>query len=408
MIRPTSLLVKPAGPDCNIACRYCFYSGKKELFASMPRHRMPEETMEKAIREFLPLAGPTAHIGFQGGEPTLRGLDFFRQVAAWRKKYRAPTQEVQFSLQTNGLLLDEAWVQFLREENFLVGLSVDGPAACHDRYRRGFDDSPTHARVARTMALLKEAGVEFNTLTVVTAGNVDQPRELFDYFTTQGSGYMQFIPCVEVVDGKIADYTPTPQALGEFWIALFDLWMGEGQPTTYIRLFDELFVSLMEFTSPGCPQRPRCAANLVVEHNGDVYPCDFFVEPGWLLGNLRETGLAAICENPLLETFAARKLQTDPDCAACRWRSLCWGDCPKYWLDAEGRPARKSYWCESYRMLLEHAYPRLKALQAAFLAGGHPRSAYWQRLYASLGRNDACPCGSGLKLKKCCGPLKLP
>lgn len=408
MIRPTSLLIKPAGPDCNIACQYCFYSGKKELFSQMPQHRMDPDMMEKAIREFLPMAGGMAHIGFQGGEPTLRGLDFFRQTAAWCKKYKAPTQQVQLSLQTNGLLLNEEWATFLKEENFLVGLSVDGPQACHDTYRRGFDGSATHARVSHAMALLKAAEVDFNTLTVVTCGNADKPRELFDYFTREGSGYMQFIPCVEVIDGKVAPYTAAPRQLGAFWIELFDLWYHDGQPVTYIRLFDELLVSLMEFTSPGCPQRPRCAANLVVEHNGDIYPCDFFVEPGWKLGNLEAQSLAEICEHPLLPAFAQRKADTDAACTACRWRSLCWSDCPKYWLDNQGLPARKSYWCESYRMLLEHAYPFLKKLQARLLEEGHPRSAYWQRLYASLGRNDTCPCGSGMKLKKCCGPLKLP
>jgi uncharacterized protein len=175
-----------------------------------------------------------------------------------------------------------------------------------------------------------------------------------------------------------------------------------------VRLFDELFISLMEFTSPGCPQRPRCAANLVVEHDGGIYPCDFFVDPEWKLGNIREESLRSICENPKLTAFMERKGDTDPACSGCKWRSLCWGDCPKYWLDGAGLPAKKSYWCESYRMLLEHAYPKLKEVQARFLAGGHPRAGYWQRLYASLGRNDACPCGSGMKLKKCCGPLKLP
>lgn len=401
------LLIKPAGPDCNLACRYCFYIGKKTLFPDAPAHRMTMDTMRRTLSEYLALAGPAASIGFQGGEPTLCGPSFFRETFDAVERYRKPGQRVNLSLQTNGMLLNEEWARLLRERDVLVGLSIDGPADAHDAYRRDPAGRPTHARVEAAMALLRAHGVSFNTLTVVTRGNVGRAGELFDYLCERGSGAMQFIPCFESEGGADVGTAPAPDGYAAFLIAAFDRWYNDGKPVRYVRMFDELLTGFMEYRSPACTFSPACAANLVVEHDGSVYPCDFFVEPRWRLGNIHDRTLAAIADDPLLSAFVARKRdEMDERCGACRFLPLCWGDCPRYRLSAAGEPERRGYYCGALQEFFAHALPGLAALRRSLLTGGHPRASLWRAREAALSRNDPCPCGSGRKFKKCCAPLR--
>ncbi len=402
-----SLLIKPAGPDCNIACRYCFYYDKKELFDNTKVHRMDISTVQKALKEYLKLAGSQASLGFQGGEPTLCGLDFFKKIVDIVAEYKRPGQQCALAIQTNGILLDEAWAEFLKKNNVLVGLSVDGPETIHNTHRLDRGRKGTHEIVATKMQMLKDMSVEFNTLTVITKANVGRAAELIDYFRTNGSSYMQFIPCVESLDGAIADYSPTPEEYGAFLKEAFDIWYNDGYPEFYIRLFDELLISFVEYVPASCYFAPTCTSNLVVEHDGSIYPCDFFVENEWKLGNINETSFAKIADNPKLNQFIERKRVLDEKCKNCDWRSLCFGDCPKYRLSESGTRIDSAYFCEGYKDFFQHAHPKLVKLKKRLLSDKSlPKNAYWNNLEKSLERNGPCPCGSGQKFKKCCQPVK--
>lgn len=401
-----SLLIKPAGPDCNIACRYCFYFEKKELFKETNIHRMSEETARNVLKQYFLAAGNMASLGFQGGEPTLCGLDFFKKVVEMTKEYKRPNQQCSIALQTNGLLLDEEWADLFVKNNILVGLSVDGPEDIHDQNRLDRGKKGTHHLVTKKMEMLKEKGVTFNTLTVITKSNVKCGTELVKYFREHGSSYMQFIPCVEAIDGKIADYSPTPEEYGEFLIEVFDLWYNDGYPEFYVRLFDEMLIAFVEYHSPSCYFAPKCAANLVVEHDGSIYPCDFFVDPEWKLGNINNDTFENMSKSELLDKFINRKMILDDRCDGCQWKSLCRGDCPKYRLSLDGNDINSAYFCEGYKAFFEHAVPKLMQIKKRLhKERSHPHYNYWQRLEKTE-RNASCPCGSGLKFKKCCHSIK--
>ena len=387
------LLIKPAGPDCNMACRYCFYAGREAFFPAA-EHRMKPDTFERAAGQYLALAGEQASIGFQGGEPTLWGLPAFEQAAGTVDRLRKPGQRVSLWLQTNGLLLDGAWVDFLRRRGMLAGLSLDGDAALHDANRVDGAGGPTYNRVLAAARRLESSAVAFNTLTVVTQDAAARGRALYDALSGIGGGYMQFIPCLN--GGGLS---PSAQAYGDFLTDTFDAWYGDGQPRHYVRLFDELLVAYMEYRSPGCTFAPRCAANLVIEHDGSVYPCDFFVDPRWKLGSLDRDTLAGLAASPRMTEFLTLKALLPPECGSCPWLPLCRGGCPAY--RAQGRPLL----CAAYRRFFAYAHPRMLALKARLLARGGSDAARW-RAFNATGRNDPCPCGSGEKMKRCCGPLK--
>lgn len=406
-VQINSLLIKPAGPDCNIACRYCFYYEKKELFKDTIIHRMEEGTIRNVLKQYFKEAGSVASIGFQGGEPTLCGLEFFKKIISMIKEYKKPHQQCNIAIQTNGILLDEKWAKFFKDNNVLVGLSVDGSQKIHDKHRLDRNKKGTHKKVNSTMQMLKKIGVEFNTLTVITKENVNHGRELVEYFRKNGSGYMQFIPCVEVIDSKIADYCPTPQEYSNFLKEVFDAWYNNGFPEFYVRLFDEMLISFVEYRTPSCYFSHKCAANLVVEHDGSIYPCDFFVKNKWKLGNINETSFAEITKNSKLEEFINRKTILDDKCQSCNWKSLCCGDCPKYRLSEDGNTINSAYFCEGYKDFFQCASPKFLEIKKRLLSEvNHPRNSYWQHLEKSLERNNPCPCGSNLKYKKCCQQIK--
>ncbi|MGI6200264.1 MAG: radical SAM protein [Christensenellales bacterium] len=397
-----SLLVKPAGPDCNLACRYCFYYDKAALF-DVGAHRIDRRVMREVIAQYLAMADQ-ASIAFQGGEPTLMGADFFAEVADAVAALKRPGQQVNLSIQTNGILLDDDFCRTLRRGGYLVGLSLDGPEDLHDFNRLTRGRAGTHGQVVDTLKRLQDHQVPFNTLTVLTDCSAGRAAELVDYFLGLGSFYMQFIPCVEPAEGGgLEPYSLRPEQYGPFLEQLLAAWWPEGAdgPRCYVRFMDELLISLMQYTAASCQLSPRCASNLVIEHDGSVYPCDFFVGEDTRLGRVPQQTLAELVENPVHRAFLARKPQLDPACAACRWRSFCWGDCLKYRLDDQGRDGGRAWFCESYRYFFERCYGRLMAIKAQMLASGDPRAAAWRALDGTS-RNQPCPCGSGFKFKACC------
>ncbi|HOS92226.1 MAG TPA: anaerobic sulfatase maturase [Armatimonadota bacterium] len=401
----SSILVKPAGPDCNLACRYCFYRSAAALYPDRPVHRMSDEVLESVICQYMAIAGPLASFGWQGGEPTLMGLPFFERVVQLQHRYGLGGQKVSNGLQTNGVLIDDDWARFLAQWKFLVGLSLDGPAEIHDHYRRDHGGRATHARVLEALHHLQHARVDTNVLCMVTDASVTRARELFDYFYGLGIRWMQFIPCVEThPDGGWESYSLDVAEYGQFLCALFDLWYGGmNLKRTYIRDFEELLINVTTGRPPSCVPSDHCGDYVVVEHNGDVYACDFHVTPEWRLGNLMETPLLELVNSPTMERFAAAKRQWDRSCTTCPWLNLCHGGCPKYRINANGAPARKTCFCAANLELFRHAGDTLRELADRY---GPPsvlhRVPEVHDASSGVRGNAPCPCGSGRKYKHCC------
>ena len=400
-----STLVKPAGPDCNLACSYCFYRPKAALYPRTRTHRMTREVMEEFVRQYMGMT-ETPSFGWQGGEPTLMGLDFYRQVVRAQQRFGHTGHVVGNSLQTNGILLDREWAAFLAQYNFLVGLSLDGPHSMHDPWRTTPGGSPTLSRVLAAFSVLREHGVETNAMVMVQPSNVGRPDELYDWLLEQGLNFLQFIPLVErdPETRGVADFSIDPEAYGEFLCALFDRWATDGPEKVYIREFNDFLMVHMGAQQPSCIFQPTCGRYVVVEHNGDVYACDFHVDPEWKIGNLTQTPLAELATSRLLREFALRKGRHAAKCRSCEWLSLCHGGCPKHRTITTEDVSQPSYFCEGYRMFFRHTVPRLKQMAddlrplAQIAPTPEPEASF-----GPVGRNDPCPCGSGKKYKRCCG-----
>lgn len=401
-----TVLVKPAGPDCNLACTYCFYSGRSSLFPEASAHRMSEAVLEEVVRQVMEQSGPEVSIGWQGGEPTLMGLPFFEKAVALEERY-GRGKAVGNGLQTNGLLLDRAWARFLRRFDVLVGLSIDGPEEVHDRYRRTRGGGPTWARVRDAAAMLLDEGVAVNALTVVDDHSARFPDEIYDFHRGLGLSHMQFIPCVEADPadpGRAAPFSVSPEAWGEFLCRVFDRWRADfvdGLPRTSVRLFESLLFSYAGLQPPECTLAAECGTYVVVEHNGDVYSCDFFVEPRWKLGSVPRDRLADLLGSVKQAEFGRVKSVLPPPCLSCRWRAVCRGGCPKDRLRV-GEDGGLNHFCGGFRRLLAHADADLKKLVDERTRSRPPVPGPDAR-GVPAGRNDPCPCGSGRKVKKCCG-----
>ncbi len=352
----TTLLIKPAGPDCNLDCTYCFYLVKEELFGP-GTHRMSLETLEAVIRQAMEEGGPQITFAWQGGEPTLMGLPWFEKAVSFQERYGAG-KTVGNGLQTNGLLLDSAWMKFLRERRFLVGLSVDGPAHVHDRYRISRGGRGSFKTVAEKARLLLGEGVLTNALSVVTDYSAEYTDEIYASLKGLGFRFMQFIPCVERSThdpSELAPYSVSADSYGRFLVRMFDLWLDDfvdGVPTTSVRYFDSVFHKYVGMSAPDCTLGRTCGTYLVVEHDGDVYSCDFFVEPRWRLGNVLTDRFCEMLNSRLQTEFGERKADLPAKCRSCRWLRNCRGGCTK---ERDEGGADPSHFCRSYEMFFEHA-----------------------------------------------------
>ncbi len=382
--RDLQFLVKPAGPDCNAACRYCFYLGKSSLFGGGV-HRMSEEVLEVFVKKALRLRASTTLFSWQGGEPLLMGLDFYRRALEFMQRYGEGGQVVGNAFQTNGLLLDAEWAGFFSRYNFLVGISIDGPRRLHDFYR----GEGTHARVMRSVSILRDHGVDVNVLSVLTDRTTP---EVYDYLVEKGFTFLQFIPCVEVDrQGRLLPFSISAEAYGRFLVEVFDRWLKNGYPRINVRLFTDVALRLRGAERGGmCTFDASCDGYLVVEHDGSVFPCDFFVEKEWMLGNVLEHEMSELLGCGKRTTFARLKENRPPACNECRWYFLCRGGCLKDRLPLGGDVRSvPSALCKAYKMFFEQAVPRLLEI-----------------VQRPVGRNDPCPCGSGRKYKACCGRKK--
>ena len=376
MIDDLQLLIKPASADCNMACRYCFYRRAGKLYPQEAPHRMSDEVLGSLIRKYLRLHLPHSVFCWQGGEPTLMGLDFFRRAVNLMQQYGTGRQSVSNALQTNGLLLDADWCRFFRQYRFLVGLSLDGHAKFHDAYRKLSGQEGSHAEVLRSLRLMQENHVEFNVLAVVTELTAGHAGEIYGYFRELGMMHMQFIPCVET-DPKTGDPAPFsvgPEAYGKFLCELFDAWLPEAKQCVSIRLFDGLLRRELSGNSGLCYLDGNCGYAPVVEHNGDVYPCDFFVQPEWKLGNIMTTPWAKLMERRRARLFRAARFRLPEPCSDCEWASLCRGGCLKDRQRIGGSFDVPTYFCTAYKRFFSHAAEPLRKLAAEVRAddGGPP------------------------------------
>ena len=369
-MQPFTLLIKPSGSDCNVDCHYCFYKNRAPE-VGRGRQRMSDEVLEKLVKDYMQLRFALAGFAWQGGEPTLMGLDFYKKVVELQKKYGIDGQEVGNSLQTNAILLDEKWCRFLRENKVLVGVSIDGPKEFHDYYRLDYSGAGTFDRVVRAIENCKKYKVEFNTLTLLNAGNAGHPDEVFDFLLGLGVRFLQFIPCVEVdpATGEIADFSVTPEQLGEFWCRIFDRWYEYGPQKLSIRDFDSILSYCVMGRHTICTFDKQCSQYIVVEHNGDAFCCDFFVEPKWRLGNIFETPIEELAASSKKREFARKKQNLCNKCLVCRHLAICRGGCMKDRapFDKENY-GRESYFCEAYKRFFDYSMPRFMQIAATINA----------------------------------------
>jgi uncharacterized protein len=408
-----SLLIKPAGPDCNLACGYCFYLEKAALFNQTKVHRMSLDILEEMTRQAMAGGGAYMSFGWQGGEPTLMGLDFYQHAVDFQQKY-GQGRIIGNGLQTNGILIDGNWAAFLKKYQFLVGLSLDGPEHVHDKYRVTRTAAGTWRKVVDSAKCMLDAGVDVNALTVLNDYSVQFPEEIYKFHKEIGLMHQQYIPCVESDPEnpeKAAAFSVSADAYGQFLCTMFDLWLADfvdGEPRTSIRLFDSVFYHYVGMTPPDCTLLPECGVYVVIEHNGDVYACDFFVETKWRLGNIADDNLEELLNSDKQRAFGQVKSTLHADCRHCEWLRYCHGGCPKDRI-RDSRDDRLSHFCAAYKMFYAHADDSMKALATEWrkkqqlLANRERIVQAFEKGEIKVGRNDLCPCGSGLKFKKCCG-----
>jgi len=434
--RPFHVMTKPIGPICNLDCKYCFYLEKERLHEPGEKWKMSDEVLETYIRQMIETQDqPRIDFAWQGGEPTLLGVDFFRRAAEFQDKY-ANGKEIANAIQTNGTLLDDEWCEFLTDRKFLVGLSIDGPPAMHDRYRVDKQQQPTFDAVMRGLNFLRKHQTEFNTLTVVNRVNSQQPLVVYEFLKAIGSNYLQFIPLVErlpTTQLKVRGFDlmepPDPHALenekspvtswstearayGNFLCTIFDHWVRRDVGRTFVQMFDVALGNWMGLGSSLCVFAETCGRALAIEHNGDLYSCDHYVYPKYRLGNILNQSLGAMVESPQQQKFGTDKSDTLPTyCKNCEVKFACNGECPKHrFIHTPDGEAGLNYLCAGYKQFFNHIDPYMKTM-AQLLNARRPAADIMgllakqerQKLTRDAGRNDPCPCGSGKKFKKCCG-----
>jgi uncharacterized protein len=429
--RAFHIMTKPSGPICNLDCKYCFYLEKENLYPDQQRWRMPDDVLENYVRQYIASQEvPVVSFAWQGGEPTLLGVDFFRRAVEFQKKY-ADAKRIENSLQTNGVLLDEEWASFLAENRFLVGISIDGPRELHDHYRVDKGGHPTFDKVIRGIDVLRQHRVEFNTLTVVQRHNSYYPVEVYRFLKQIGSRFMQFIPVVERMassptaegltlisptsdqQAQVSEWSVEPEQFGRFLCGIFDEWVRKDVGEYFVQAFDVALEAWYGVEPSLCVFRRTCGQAMAMEHNGDLYSCDHYVYPENLLGNIMRDSLVELAGSDRQLRFGNDKLDTLPRyCRECDVRFACNGECPKHrFLQAPDGESGLNYLCAGYKIFFHHIGPCMKFMAAELEAGRPPANVMdWIRsrgkkteLRRTPGRNDTCPCGSGRKFKRCCG-----
>jgi serine-type anaerobic sulfatase-maturating enzyme len=372
VIQPYHVMLKPRGAICDLDCSYCYYLDKEALYPESS-FRMTDEVLEAFTRQYLESQlSPEIVFGWQGGEPTLMGIDFFKRAVEFQDKYAPRGSGVLNTLQTNGVGLDAEWCEFFRENGFLIGISIDGPAAMHDAYRVDKGGKPTHERVMVGLELLREHGVEHNVLTTVHAANVHHALDVYRFLRDEvATSYMQFIPIVEREHpsngSKVSSRSVTGTPYGEFLIQIFDEWVHKDIGSVFVQIFD-VALSAWVGRRPGlCIFEETCGRALALEHNGDLYSCDHFVDPDYLVGNVSRTQLPVLVDGQKQREFGQDKKSALPAyCKECEVRFVCNGGCPKnrFTTTPDGEPGLNVL-CGGYRPFFNHIDPAMRYMAEA-------------------------------------------
>jgi serine-type anaerobic sulfatase-maturating enzyme len=425
--RSFHLLAKPTGAVCNLDCAYCFFLSKELLYPGS-RFRMADELLETYVRQLIEAHGssPEVAIAWQGGEPTLMGLDFFRRSVELAKSHLRPGQSATYTIQTNATLLDEEWATFFREHGFLVGVSIDGPRALHDAYRVNKGGKGSFDQVMRGLGFLREAEVEWNALTTIHAANAEHGRDVYRFLRDEcGARFVQFIPIVERAShedewtswrdrplyrqegDRVTARSVTAEQYGRFLIDVFEEWVRRDVGEVYVQMFDVALANWFGEPPGLCVHSETCGLALALEHTGDLYSCDHFVEPRFKLGNIAERHMLELVSSPQQRQFGLDKRETLPRyCLDCDVRFACHGGCPKdRFIETPDGEAGLNYLCAGFKDFFHHIDAPMRFMCERLERGEAPSQivALYAAGDARRGRNDPCTCGSGRKWKHCHG-----
>ena len=442
------VMAKPTGARCNLDCAYCFFLSKEELYPGSS-FRMADETLERYVRQLIEAhRAPYVSIAWQGGEPTMMGVDFLRRASAAVERHRRPGMTIEYTIQTNGTLIDDALAAFFAEQGYLVGISIDGPPAMHDAFRVDRGGAPTFDRVMRGLETLRRHGVEYNTLTTLHRANADHPVEVYRFLRDDcGSRFLQFIPIIERLPGPgddaapgqtphrsrpapwtswrdrplyrqegglVTDRSVTAEQYGSFLVGVFEEWVRRDIGEVFVQAFDVALASWYGEPHGLCIHSETCGTALALEHNGDLYSCDHFVEEGYRLGTIAETPMADLVASERQRAFGEAKRDSLPRfCRECDVRFACHGGCPKdrFIETPDGEPGL-NYLCAGYKAFFHHVDGPMRMMSDLLRRGRAPselvtwyaaQDARIRADVAKAGRNDPCPCGSGRKVKHCHG-----
>ncbi len=394
------LMAKPFGPICNLRCEYCFYFDHEKSLTPLDGYRMPDEILRAYIRKYIELnaGAPEVAFAWQGGEPTMLGLDFFKKVIQIQLSYAGNTP-ITNAIQTNGTLLNDEWCEFLAKHNFLVGLSIDGPAKIHDRYRVSAGGKPTHAKVLKSLKLLQKHGVDFNILACINRESEKQPMEVYNFFKKQGAQFIQFIPIVERMPddqasaaglrlsgpgstSPVTEWSVTPEGYANFMNTVFDAWVRNDVGQVMVMNFEWALNCWIGNESPICHFAPECGRSLIMEHNGDIYSCDHFVYPEYKVGNITDD-IRQIMNQPRQQEFGQKKAEISEQCQNCWALFACNGGCPKHRFVKNSAGEIQNYLCRGYEMHNRHINKYMRAM-CHLMAHGQPASAIMQAIDGPL------------------------
>ena len=375
-------MAKPTSYQCNLECGYCFYLEKEQYFSQKKQHdkadkitHMSDDVLKTYVKNYIASQDvPVIDFAWQGGEPTLAGIDFFKRAIAYQEKFRGKKQ-ITNSLQTNGILLDDQWCTFLKENNFLVGISIDGPEDLHDHYRVSKGQKPTFKKVLAAIERMKKYGVEFNTMTVVNNVNVKHPLRIYNFLKEIGATFQQYIPIVEQYETKVNDpilihpkslseksltpFSVQGEDYGHFMIAIFDEWIRKDVGRIYVQSFDNALASWIGEPASLCIHQRECGRGLIIERNGDIYACDHYVYPQYRLGNIQTDKIRKIASAKLQEKFGKNKANVGAKCESCHYRFACNGGCPKHRIYPNSDGSYQNHLCSGYHVLFKHMDPYL-------------------------------------------------
>ncbi len=428
-----NVMLKPIGPICNLNCTYCYYLEKKNLYPDVNHFKISDEVLENFTKQYIEANQiPVINFVWQGGEPMLMGLEFFNKALKLQEKY-SNGKKIENVFQTNGTLINDEFCRFFKDNNFLVGISIDGPEHIHDRYRLTNSNAGSFAKVMESIELLHKHKVEFNTLSVVNDYNSNYPLEVYHFLKMIGSGFIQFIPIVERLadnpapgaltlvapihgeDANVTNWSVNPDKYGHFLCAIFDEWVRQDVGRYYIQIFDVTLANWVGENPGLCIFTETCGDAAVMEHNGDLFSCDHFVYNEYKLGNIRNDTLGGMMKSEQQLEFGRDKRNKLPKyCFECEYRFACNGECPKnrFTKTPDGQDGL-NYLCRSYKIFFKHVHPFMQYMSDELKAKRPPGNVMnWVKKTditkdellkprQTIGRNDLCPCGSGKKYKNC-------